>query len=618
MSQTLRHTTESEHRPGPARRHRGALLDLGCALGVGLVALVAAIIALRLSPADLGRRWTSGNTGDMVAHYLVAAGAKDWTLFLPNPSMGFPGTQNQWFTPIFDFESIGVLSALALVLRDPIVILNVFQLSGFALAGIAGYYLFRALRIRRSVAVLFALIFALMPYHFERVALGHAFVGMYWGVALLGILILVVASPTLDPFARWVDRAPSRSRCVLRRALPVLGLTFGLSVSSSYYFVFGCILLGGIVLFRAIAILIAGSGWRELVWPALTVVSLVAFIGAQLALLSLDFGERYASYFAERLPFQSEQHSGKITSLLLPWDGSGFGPLAELSRGYQQSTTVSPTAEPTGTPLIAAVAMILLVLFLLVRAVAPVRTGSTGPTARFLGDERARVLAGVYLWGLLFFVVGGLGYVFAAVVTGEIRAWVRLSVVLSTVALMFAAVLLDTLLRRRLPLVIAIVGIGLVAGVDQLGGASVGADLSPVDDTALRAAVSAAESEFAPGCGIVQLPLHGYPEAGAVGGMGDYDEALPYLFSSDDSALRWSYGAVTGTRSADFWADVTTPEQFGAAVAESGACGLLVDQAAYGDDAAAWAPFVDAATSATQPVIESEDDSRRYLFFRVS
>ncbi|OOB91696.1 hypothetical protein [Rathayibacter sp. VKM Ac-2630] len=449
MSQTLRHTTESEHRPGPARRHRGALLDLGCALGVGLVALVAAIIALRLSPADLGRRWTSGNTGDMVAHYLVAAGAKDWTLFLPNPSMGFPGTQNQWFTPIFDFESIGVLSALALVLRDPIVILNVFQLSGFALAGIAGYYLFRALRVRRSVAVLFALIFALMPYHFERVALGHAFVGMYWGVALLGILILVVASPTLDPLAEWVDHAPSRRRRLLRRALPVLGLTFGLSVSSSYYFVFGCILLGGIVLFRAIAILIARSGWRELVWPALTVVSLVAFIGVQLALLSLDFGERYASYFAERLPFQSEQHSGKITSLLLPWDGSGFGPLAELSRGYQQSTTVSPTAEPTGTPLIAAVAMILLVLFLLVRAVAPVRTGSAGPAARFLGDERARVLAGVYLWGLLFFVVGGLGYVFAAVVTGEIRAWVRLSVVLSTVALMFAAVLLDTLLRRR-------------------------------------------------------------------------------------------------------------------------------------------------------------------------
>ncbi|WP_139344415.1 hypothetical protein [Rathayibacter sp. VKM Ac-2630] len=63
---------------------------------------------------------------------------------------------------------------------------------------------------------------------------------------------------------------------------------------------------------------------------------------------------------------------------------------------------------------------------------------------------------------------------------------------------------------------------------------------------------------------------------------------------------------------------MTTPEQFGAAVAESGACGLLVDQAAYGDDAAAWAPFVDAATSATQPVIRSEDDSRRYLFFRVS
>ncbi|KQP97597.1 MULTISPECIES: hypothetical protein [unclassified Rathayibacter] len=623
MSQTLRHTTTIDARPAartPAHRRRDALIDLACAVGVGVIALVAALIALRLSPADLGRRWTSGATGDMVAHYLVAAGAKDWTLFLPNPAMGFPGTQNQWFTPIFDFESIGVLSALSLVLRDPILLLNVFQLSGFVLAGIAGYYLFRALRVRRTIAVLLALVFALMPYHFERIALGHAFVGMYWGVALLGILILTVASPTLDPFAEWVSRATTPRRRVVRRALPLLALTFGLSISSSYYFVFGCIILGGIVALRAISALIRRSGWRDLVWPALTVLFLVAFVGAQLALLSLDFGERYASYFAERLPFQSEQHSGKITSLLLPWDGSGFGPLAELSRMYQQTTTVSPTAEPTGTPLIAAIAMILIVLFILVRLLAPLHaSGATAENgvARFLDDERAKVLSAVYLWGLLFFVVGGLGYIFAAVVTGEIRAWVRLSVVLSTVALMFLAVLLDTVLRARLATLVTLIVLALVAGVDQLGGVSVGADLAPSDDAALRAAVSEAESEFAPGCGIVQLPLHGFPEAGAVGGMGDYDEALPYLFSSDDSTLRWSYGAVTGTRSADYWAEVTTAEQFGEAVDASGACGILVDQAAFGADTATWSAYVAAATSATTPVIQSEDDAHRYLFFRV-
>ena len=53
------------------------------------------------------------------------------------------------------------------------------------MTGFAGFLMFRALRCGSITAVVFGTVFALAPFHFERVELGHAFVANYWGVAVL-------------------------------------------------------------------------------------------------------------------------------------------------------------------------------------------------------------------------------------------------------------------------------------------------------------------------------------------------------------------------------------------------------------------------------------------------
>jgi hypothetical protein len=60
------------------------------------------------------------------------------------------------------------------------------------------------------------------------------------------------------------------------------------------------------------------------------------------------------------------------------------------------------------------------------------------------------------------------------------------------------------------------------------------------------------------------------------------------------STLRWSYGAVSGTRAGDFWSVAQSPSSFADAVDASDACGIYVDRRAYADDSE-WLPFVEAA-----------------------
>lgn len=113
----------------------------------------------------------------------------------------------------------------------------------------------------------------------------------------------------------------------------------------------------------------------------------------------------------------------------------------------------------------------------------------------------------------------------------------------------------------------------------------------------------------------MQLPLKDFPETHAIGNMGDYDEALPYLFSSDESGLRYSYGAVQGTRSGDAWNDATTPGAFEREYRASGACAVLVDTFAYVDRPDDWKTFVNAVADADRPDVTSTDQDRRWLLF---
>lgn len=567
---------------------RSVALQLGLAAATGVIAVVVAWFALGLTVDVMAMRWASGATGDQMLHYIVSASAVDHSLLTPNPRLGFPEYQNLFFAPMYDFASALVLTAGSLLIHDPIVLLNTYQLLGFFMTGFAGFLMFRALRLRNITATVFGTVFALAPFHFERVALGHAFVANYWGVAVLVVLVLIAGGRRTDPIAAWADAAPTRGWRITRRLVPILVMTLALSLTNSYYFVFAAIILACVIGIRVIVCLITREGLRDLLWPVVALGSLVVFVAIQLALLSLNFDDRYQKYFSERSPIESEQHSGKITTLLLPWPGSGIPGVGDRVREYAARTTVSPYAEPTGMSVLAIAGIVLLVIWALARLIVPLG----GRRSRVLADPRLSIL-GLSFWvGLLFFTVGGLGFLFAALVTSEIRAWVRLSIVLATLGLAVLAVLIETTFTRRPSLWIALGLVVIVAFVDQIAGVREEVDLQPTADTEIRTLVAEADAKLEPQCGLAQLPVKSFPESGPIGGLGDYDLALPYVVGGP-STLRWSYGAVSGTRAGDFWSDVRSPSSFADAVDASGACGVYIDRRAYSDDSE-WLAFVEA------------------------
>ncbi|MCM6761765.1 hypothetical protein NB037_04965 [Rathayibacter sp. ZW T2_19] len=592
------------------RRSRPLLVEIAWAAGAAVVSILAAALALGLDPGALARRWTAGGD-DQILHYLLFTSATQTFPFATNEALGFPDGFNAFFSTQFDLASALTVSVLGIVIPNGIVLLNTFYLLTFGSVGAAAYPFFRVLGVRPWLSAGLAVVFALAPYHFLRVASGHAFLANYWTIPLLGILVLAAAGESTDPFRRWARSATSRRSLLLRRWAAPAVVALLIASGGGYYYVFAAIVVGGVWGIGAVSRLVRGGGLRSVLGGAAPVVALAVVIGAELLLLSLGYGERYAPYFEGRRIAESELYAGKFLPLLFPWAATGIPKLGTISVLYYAESGSSPMTEPPGLPLIASLALGVLLAALPVLALGGAGLRRSG-VGRLLDDSRFRVLAAATLWTLAFYLLTGLGMAFAFLVGPTIRAWSRLSIVLCLLALGALALALERMRRRSL--VVAASLLALVAVADQLLGVREDLPVGPVADDEVVQLVDSVDAALPDGCGVVQLPIKSFPDTGSIGGMRDYDEALPYLYT-DDASLRWSYGSIEGTTGFDVWDGSASPASFAAAVRGSGACAVLVDTAAYPEDADAWKSLVGAVSPDLDPEVASS--AGRWLLFEV-
>lgn len=605
----------TEQRPRRSSRRR-VLIELGRTALTAVIATVLGVLALRITPTDLAQRWTAGGN-DQILHYTIFGSAQDVFPYFPNAQLGFPASQNLLFSPLFDPWSALFVALIGPFVPNGVWVLNLYYVAGFAGIGATAYLFFRALRVRPAIATVFGVIGAVLPYHFVRIDYGHPFLANYWSVPLIGILVLVVAGPATDPVARLVSGVSSPGRRRIVTAALLVALTAGVAWTVSYYYVFGAIVLGATWAVSVVVVLLGRRPLRSLAWPTFTLGSLGALIVVQIGVLSLDFDERYTQYFSGRTPQESEYYGGKLQQLLLPSTTSGVPFLRDLATDYQAQTQILVSGENPATGVVAAAAIVLVLAVILLRMFAgsSLRRREGQPAVlRFLDDPRVGALSVAFVFALLFFIVGGLGTMLAYYVSPEIRVWSRLAIVIDFLALGVAAILIDMLAKRMRALVPVLALVSVVAAVDQLAGVNSTIPLVPTEDAVLRQFTAAMDEQLPVGCGVAQLPFKGFPETGPIGGMGDYDEGLPYVYSTDDD-LRFSYGAVRGTRAGDEWNAATTPEGFATEFRDAGACAILVDTAAYPDDPQVWTALVGSVTDASSPELTSEDPEQRYLLF---
>jgi hypothetical protein len=579
------------------RRHPDLL---GAAVAAAL-SVVGAVVALQL--------WNANSSVPLAyigdSHFFLATvkGTLEHGWYLDNPSLGFPlGSEWQDF-PVASDDTLHLLivHVLGLFSDNPVTVLHLFYVLGYALTAVTAFAALRWLEISRWVAVVCAVLFALLPYHFF-LGEAHPFHSSYWVVPLASLLVLGVLldRPLFErrPGAHGPLAWMSRTTLLTLGACVLIG-----SAGSIYYSLFavGLVILAG---------LLAAIRWdwrRPLATAGVVAGVLLAVVVLNLAPTILyDVANGENDSVAERTPDESERYSLSLFGLLAPAEGHRIGAFDDLRDDYVETSPFENAAVP-GLGLIGALGFIWLIVFALASALRPEQW-----VARWRLQGAASAAG---LTAFLIATTGGFSLLFAHLVSPQLRVWARFEVFIAFFALVAVAALLDWALRSPRVARHGRVGAGALLSAVLLVGFFDQTNFVPAYDQTRAewesdaTIVATIEEELGPNAAVYQLPYVPFPEWYPSGGTLSFDPFRPYLHSSD---LRWSYAAMYG-RSED-WQPGLVDETAGGALARIsvvGFEGVLVDRYAYRDNAAKLEAAI-AKVASTEPIISP---NARFSFF---
>jgi hypothetical protein len=561
--------------------------DVLLGTGTGLAALVLGWWVLGISISDVSKPWANG---DGLGVYAMAKAIADMGWHQGNPRLGFPNSQDYYLLPNGDLRFLLEMKFVTLFSENPFTAGNVMILAAFFLIGAFGYALMRVVRVSAWIAVPLAISIALLPWHFTRLS-GHFFLADYSSV-ILGLIAIML-------LRRWLsEQSTHLDRQLLLRCLAIFGIAVYVGLSGFYY-AFILLVLAVVILVRPA---LARFSIAAVIPAALFVVAVPGVLLSWLTFQKLSALTIVNPAIYTRLYFDSEVYGGSITSLFLPGNRSGIRRLAAWRAEYD-TVTLFNTESKAENALIGIVAVV--IAFIVIGAMlAPIGTRTRGNGAcqwvseRFAGLRRVLLdmsaeirdtgLGLGFLVAVLFFASGGLGAFFAFLVTNQIRAWGRFSIVVIIIAVCILGIVLTRLALARAPRVsLAVICVLLFAvlAADQVRGryAVPVVQMSATQQDA-QSLMQQIEATSQPGCPVLSLPIIEFPESPPVNGMLDYDEFWPYVSSSN---LRFSYGVLKKTDWAGFQAQFAgdiTPDSI-KLLQDAGVCGVLIDTYGYPDQA---------------------------------
>ncbi len=543
--------------------------------------------------------------GDTLQVQMWVKGLLDNPWLLHNDYLGGPGGQDMHDFPTSDALHFLMLKLLALATGDPFLAINLFFLLTFPLTAVTALFVLRDLGVSRGPALLAALLYALLPYHFLR-GVGHLFLASYWILPLLAWLALRVY---LDrgPFWKW-DEAKGRPVSTWRSwgALAALLVCAVGSSTGVYYAYFGCFLL----LVAGATAALARKMWYPLISAGVLTGVLAAGVVANVAPMFVYAGEHGRNPKAvDRVALNAELAGLKITYLLLPVDHHRLPPLARARRLYDQECHAYhlPTNAAAGSlGALGALGFVFLVgRGLLVRD----RGGPTLPGGLALFNLACLLLA----------TLGGFGAVLGLAGARWIRGYERISVVIAFLALAALALLLQSTARRWLATPRkrwlfrgGLAALLLLGALDQTApGCWFGPYPANGEEFASDATfIAKVEAAVPPHSLIFQLPFVEFPEVKAPQKMMTYDHARGYLHSR---TLRWSYGSMKGRPASEWQKELAAlpPAEMVQRLREAGFRGVYVDRFGYADHGAA----LEAELTRLLGPPRAESPNRRLVYF---
>lgn len=549
--------------PGARRVAIEATVSAGVAFLLSLI-----VFAPILGDLDVG--WSGG---DMLSTYV---NTEAWNGFWYSTStqFGFPLGMNLNYFPGIDITENAFAALVNAATGSTFLGINLLVVLSFPIAAALAYLVVRMAGLQGPMAIALAVAFAFIPFHWGR-ALGHTYLSTLYSAVVGVALVLLVGSGMFEHLLRTGSR---RRRMAFTVAVVAMAAT--VAWTGVYYAAF-TIILGVVALLWRFA---HRASWRALATASVPFagIAVLAGIGFLPALLTLRADPPLAS-LGERTASESVTYAGNLAMAILPIPQSSLPRMGYYNEAVLTAFADAPYGESnvitnfgTWVTLAALVALVVgIVLRSRRRPVAePTEAGTPAITLGLIGCLLAVVV--------VFFVPWGLNFIFADLVTAQIRAWNRLLPFLLLLVLLGAAVILRrTVLAERMvlaiPIALVLLGLTAIDSVYPFRGAYAGsvAEGKEVTDAARAYAVDV--NRAIPGdCGVLQLPYMGYPEFGVVRAINDYDHFWAALANP---GKEWSYGSVKYT-DAGIWAgqlpDLPTDEQLALARA-AGFCAVHLD-----------------------------------------
>ena len=537
----------------------------------GIAAALTAVLVMYVFVPMAGLFNQPWAAGDMLSAYVAV---DNWGLVSSNPTTeyGYPLGMNLNYFPGVDITENLFGKVINLLTGNPFLGLNMLLMLSFPVTAALTVVALRLVNSSGPIAIMLATAFAVIPYHWGR-GLGHTYLATSYSAVTAVILALLIGTGRFE-------------RAVKNRSAPQLvGFALLLVVTAwtgVYYAVFGLILMSAAVMWR----FGKGDRARALFLSVIPIVllSVLVVIGFLPGLLTTASDPPYAQ-LSERLPYESVLFAGFLATALLPAPVFTFGFLDKYNTTITDAINAAPAFEnraPTnfGT-VVTTIAFVLLVVGLLMRA----RSTSWKRTTHQLP-----LVTYLLTVSILFFVPWGLNYLFAGVLTAQIRAWNRFLPVILLLALLAAGIVLSRFTRRGITLSIAAAGIAATfinSVMPFANNYKASAEQASEEATDAAEYTAAINSVIPESCGILQLPYMQYPENGPVLELDDYS---PFWFplTQDNGSKSWSYGAVKNTE-ASAWM-VSLPEIPSdtdiAAMVTAGFCGIHLDSRALVQPAA--------------------------------
>lgn len=516
--------------PARARQMFGPLHQRSIAL-VSVVAVAVAAWVLRW-PA-LGDPLSYDGDTLFVWGLVKTLASHSWAWH--NADLGLPGTLAWVDFPMAFVGQMALLKGLTAFGLAPMAAINTAFFLSFALTGAIAAGVLLSVHISPALAVLGALSYALLPYHFMRMP-AHLFLSAYYLVPVLCAVVLFQASPGEKTKAqlRW---------CALVCAGAAL-------VNDVYYTFFFCYLAAAVGALSCLR----QKRLRPLVCAGVALVS--STCGLMLA-MAPTLWSRWKQHVPQaaliRPANDSENYGLKFIQMLLPAPNHLHPTLAKITQGY--ATTAPLVNENTNAclGLVLSVALVTSMGYWLVKAL------PTTPRAADDAEQTMlRSLGVLTLLAFLYGTVGGFGTVFAYGVMPYIRSTNRVVVFIAFFVLLTGCLLAQRLRRAAVASSQAggaawACGIAYVLAVATLLWDAHDTRYFPRAEEARalcaqdRAFFRSMEAEIGVGRSIFQLPYVAFPEGGYQ--HLDYSQLTPYLHTQ---GTRYSFGAMRGT-AADLW-----------------------------------------------------------------